>query len=52
LLEIRSSFGVHKIASVLPGPSEGDEDLVSEILMRGGSNSLLAQVIPRITAML
>jgi hypothetical protein len=37
---------------VLPGPSEGDEDLISEILMRGGSNSLLAQVVPRVVAML
>jgi len=52
LLEIRSRFGAHQTASVLPGPSEGDEDLISEILMRGGSNSLLAQVIPRVTAML
>ncbi|RFC49350.1 MAG: Glucose-6-phosphate dehydrogenase assembly protein OpcA, contains a peptidoglycan-binding domain [Verrucomicrobia bacterium] len=52
LLEIRSRFGVHQTSSFLPGPSQGDEDLVNEILMRGGSNLLLAQVLPRMAAML
>jgi glucose-6-phosphate dehydrogenase assembly protein OpcA len=52
LLEIRSSFGIHRTTAFLPGPSRCDEDLVSEILMRGGSNLLLAQVLPRMSAML
>jgi len=52
LLEIRSQFGVHRTSAFLPGPNQGDEDLVSEILMRGGSNLLLAQVLPRMAAML
>ncbi len=52
LLEIRSRFGQHQTNAFLPGPRLGDEDLVSEILMRGGSNLLLAQVLPRMAAML
>lgn len=52
LLEIRSRFGVHQTGSFLPGPGQTDEDLVNDILMRGGSNLLLAQVLPRMAAML
>jgi len=52
LLECRARFGTHKLASFLPGPSVSDEALVSEILMRGGSNLLLARVLPRMRELL
>jgi hypothetical protein len=52
LLECRARFGAHQLSSFLPGPSDSDEALVSEILMRGGSNLLLARVLPRMRDLL